>query len=713
MHRRPPTALYAATIFVGAFLLFQVQPILGKYIQPWFGSAASVWTTCMMFFQLALLAGYGYAHIVDGARPRRQAAFHAVMLAVGLGLMLFNLARWGSPLLPSAAWKPDFMRLPIGPIVRLLTVAVGLPFLLLAVNSSLMQAWYSRVSGDHDPYGLYAVSNAGSMLGLLSYPFLFEPFLGLRAQALLWGGGFVLYGLLAWACAWKLARGRTLADEPGASPQPSDRSPQPSAIFHLPSSIFSWVLLAFCGSILLLAVTTELCQDVSPIPLLWVLPLSLYLLSFVIGFSRLSDRLVRVYPWLLVLAVGLAALMLRNTGGWSILAQAAVLNGSLLLACLFCHGTLYALRPPARRLTLFYLMIAIGGAAGGVFVGVIAPLIFNGYWELHVGFLLLALMAPWVMRPKTEDGKRKNGWAWLIPLIVAFALWADVRYRMDSAIGASRNFYGALRIKQDAVGQGDRIIYRNMMLHGSIIHGLQVSRTRWRALPTAYFTHDSGIGRLLLNLPSRVEEGRPLRMGVLGLGIGTLAAYGVPGDTIRFYELNPDVITWASDTNYFGYLGESLADIELVEGDGLLSMKRELEENAPPLDVLVMDAFNGDAVPMHLLTEEAFQVYLGRLADDGVLAWNGTNKHLDFVPLAKAVAERFNLTLRVLPSGGDGKLTQPAIWILLARQPGTLATPALDERAVDLSRVMPVALWTDDHSYLLPLFQSGRPSWAR
>lgn len=692
MNRSAVQAVFGATIFLGAFLLFQVQPILGKYLLPWFGGTPAVWTTCLLFFQVLLLAGYAYGHALAGLRARAQLVVHLVLLAGSLALAGVLAARWPSPILPGAGWKPAPGGHPTWEIVRLLAASIGLPFFLLATTAPLVQSWYARVEPEASPYRLYALSNAGSLLALVSYPFLVEPALALGLQGRAWTWAYLAFALGCAACGALAARSRR-AQPFGVDQILEQYEPRPAA-----GTMLLWAALAAGGSIMLLAVTNQICQEVAVVPFLWVLPLSLYLLSFILCFhdERWCGR-----GWLraLLLAAIVAPVLLFFGPYADIRLQIAVFCFTLVAGCMVCHGELVRLRPAPRYLTSFYLMIAAGGAAGGVFVALVAPHLFAGYWEFHLGLWGCCLLALVVLvrerhRLFYRQGLRAGFYLYVFGLLLlAGELVSHVAWYEHNTEKVERNFYGVVAVYSDYDAQAHAGVYA--LRHGRITHGLEYREGALAGWPTAYFAPESGIGLLLAGYP----RPSPLRVGVVGLGIGTLAAYGHRGEDFRFYEINPAVIRLAGSSPYFHYLERSPAQVEIVPGDGRLSLEREQAAGAAPFDILVLDAFNSDAPPAHLLTREAFALYLARLKPEGVLAVNVSNRALDLRPVVLAAAERFDLGVAWVYQPPGDRFHPGSSWMLLARDRSRLAQPGVARAASSLAGV-PRIPWTDDFSNL-------------
>lgn len=664
---------YGLTIFLSAFLLFQVQPVIGKMILPWFGGSAAVWTTCMLFFQVLLLLGYLYSHwIVRFLSPRGQSLLHVSLLVLSLLTL---------PLSPSEDWRPTGAENPTLRILQLLGVSIGLPYFVLSTTGPLVQAWFAREAPGVVPYRLFALSNLGSLLALLAYPVLVEPLLPTRWQSWLWSGLFLCFAVACGLLAWRGAHGkRTEVLHPGHGPAPAA------------GQYLSWVALAACPSILLIADTSYLTENIAPVPLLWVLPLSLYLLSFIFCFERHGWYRRRWFLPLLVL--GLAAMAYLPTLGLNalpVLVATGVNLAAFFVACMVCHGELARRQPHPAHLTGYYLMLATGGALGGVLVGIVAPTWFNSNYELSIGLVFTALVVAAAVLP----GLASSGTAWRLSAWVSVTLGillligirvADHAEDLAGATVRARNFYGTLRVYP--VGEGSDA-YRSLM-HGQIIHGRQFTAPDRQDEPTAYYGRDGGVGRALL---AKAEAG-PLRVGVVGLGVGTLATYGRVGDHYRFYDIDPLVIELAR--SQFSFLSRTAASTETVLGDARLVLEREPSQQ---FDLLAVDAFSGDSVPIHLLTREAFAAYFRHLKPDGVLAVHVTNRFLDLAPVVAAAAGSFGRTARRVARPGDpDRLTYRSSWVLVSAAPTFFAASELRDVAETIVVPPGFRLWRDDYS---------------
>lgn len=693
--------LFSAAVFVSAFLLFQVQPLISKAILPWFGGTPGVWTTCMLFFQVVLFAGYAYAHLVSARlRVRLQAALHVVLLAVALALL---------NILPTADWKPSGEESPVLRIVLLLSATVGLPYFILSTTGPLLQRWYSLVFPDRSPYPLYALSNAGSLLALLSYPFLFEPLLAMSQQGRWWQWGFWAFAGLCAACVARLVTGGTpeglaLTAEPNeraAARQESSGiggTDGSRAAGISPSRFALWFILALAASAMLLATTNQVCQDVAVVPFLWVAPLSLYLLSFILCFD--SDRWYRRELWAPASTLLIVCVCWVQVYGqrWFLPLQVAAYFGALFAMCMVCHGELARLRPAPRHLTAFYLTLSGGGAGGGLFVALLAPLVFPDYWEFQlclaagtiIGIVTFYHSRGWI-GPNVQPPVAWTGLA-IVLLSVVGVVFTDRLTEHSRSLAIVRNFYGVLKAEVESLNDKQVKSLRN----GRILHGVQYLEAGWERIPTTYYAHSSGAGKAALLL---AERGRPLRIGVVGLGVGTMAAYGRTGDVVRFYEINAADVTMAQEQ--FTFLRDSSADIQIALGDARLSLETEELQR---YDLLALDAFSGDAIPTHLLTREAMKQMLQHMQPDGIIAVHVSNLHFDLRPVVAALADEFSLSsVLVDDRGRDRPGDLSSRWILLAREPAVLQHPSLAD-AVTTPPDKRV-LWTDDFSNLFSVLK--------
>ncbi len=689
--RRHLTAVYAITIFLSAFLLFQVQPLMGKFILPWFGGSPAVWTTCMLVFQLLLFGGYAYAHLITQyLQPRIQIALHLALLFIAI----FTL-----PIAPDHGWKPSDSDAPAARIMLLMTCCVGLPYFILSATGPLVQSWFSRTHQGRSPYRLYSLSNIGSLLALITYPFIFEPAFSVVTQSLLWSMLFVVFAVLCGYSGWGMSRSplaSTPTVQPGIAGAAFERYTSRVRLTWGMTGL--WFLLAMTPSILLLASTNQVCLDIAVIPFLWVLPLALYLVSFILTFD--SDRWYARKPYVAAAVVlQIATVYLASRGSnVSILLQVVVYFGALFSCCMVCHGELAALRPHPNHLTKYFLIISAGGAAGGLFVALLAPTIFVAYYELQIGSLCF-LIAYLCLRMR-EDCVKLSFPAWIYPLGVIAILLAAVGgmsqlgRHQQNALRVSRNFYGVLKVERvHKIEESTEPMLE--LAHGRIAHGSQFIAPKKRRIPTAYYAIHTGIGKLLGGWNS--DDRR--RIGIVGLGVGTLAAYGSSKDYFRLYEINPDVISSAKQN--FTFLSDSPAEQEIVTGDARMSLEFEAPQN---FDILVLDAFSGDAIPIHLLTSEAMDVYLKHIQVKGVLACHISNLHFNLQPVIAGLADKFGLSYRFVVSGADREsAARPAVWALLTRAPEQLSM--LDVETANTPStgqlIRSPITWTDAHNNLL------------
>jgi hypothetical protein len=652
--------LYAATVFWSALLLLLVQPVLTKSILPWFGGSAGVWTTSMLFYQSLLLLGYAYAHVLARRLPlRMQVLTHIALLAASL-LML--------PLQPSVAWKPSPADDPAGRILGLLVMTVGLPYFLLSSTSPLVQSWFARSVPTETPYRLFALSNLGSLIALLLYPIAIEPFLSTRSQMIFWSAGFVLFVLL---CSFAALQSRT-------------GSVMQEVRLKLDRQAWTWLALSTCPSVLWLALANHLSQDVAAVPFLWVMPLALYLLSFALSFDSHGWYAPRIYGWLLPLAWFGIMLGVGQQGLMPIRLTLLVYAFAIFVICMFCHGELARQRPESNELTAYFLTISTGGALGGVFVGLVAPRIFNEYLELPIAVLGSVMLSLWLLYRFPRRRVLRIGAVAAAAGLAAVSVPDSTLKRYVRA----RNFYGTVQVNEAGAADG---VYRSLF-NGTIQHGVQfVSAARSR-IATTYYGPASGAA-IAINKLRHAD----MRVGVVGLGAGTLAAYAKPGDVYRFYEINPIVINIAQ--TQFRYLSESAARIEIVAGDARLSMEREEPQS---FDVLAVDAFSGDSIPVHLLTAEAFDQYFRHLKPGGALAIHVTNKHLDLSPVVQRIAEHAGARALLIHNSSElmNKIYSSS-WMIVTKDTNLAA--AIQYLASPVTKRIP--LWTDDYSNLLRILR--------
>jgi hypothetical protein len=876
---------YALTIFISAFLLFQVQPLIGRFILPWFGGGPSIWTSCMLFFQIVLLAGYLYSHLLCSRLGRGA--------QVGTHLSLLALSVMFLPIAPSESWKPVGDESPMLQILLLLLATVGGPYFMLASTGPLMQRWFNQTSPGRSPYRLYALSNVGSLLALLSYPLLFEPWLKLQHQVLSWSFVYIVYVSFAVWCAIRLLRHSVPDPLTGTTKAVPEQTGVSDVAAAAPGwgRMLLWLGLATCGSAMLLATTNQLCIDVATVPFLWVLPLGLYLLSFIICFDspHWYDR--RVFGLLLLGCSPMACFALREGPSMEIMDQVAIFSVVLFACCMICHGELVHTRPDPKYLTLFYLLVSAGGALGGVFVAIAAPLLFSGYYEYHAGLYatcVIALIAwnvqrvwrqprsptfwiwtlaataqvltvaAWYYVPKSTSLKdidrtvyfgiylliqvaglaftaafetRKRvvvgvwtvasfvqlawltGYArWRFPADVAgseyaaiavgtlasalvavgvllgigrlretfgefvvrtavfgiVALWVTALWYSEtvaswqaSSFGVSvcaalalefavrhfrgpqqpspgfwlwlpsialicflgnrlqdivaeddvdvlhttRNFYGVLRVTEETPDESEEygMPGRISLRHGQIQHGFQYLDEYWKTQPTTYYGLESGVGiaiELCRDIAREDTDQHALRVGVVGLGTGTIAAYGQSGEYFRFYDINSDVRGLAA--MYFTYLSDSKAETEVVVGDARIVMERELAVGqSQQFDVLAIDAFSSDAIPVHLLTTECGDLYREQLRPGGVLAIHISNRFLELDPITRGMAEHLGWhAVRIENDEDDSAGVFSSTWVLLTSSEAFVSAPDIQDVDSEWDETDRILHWTDDYSGL-------------
>ena len=740
--------LYALTIFLSAFLLFQVQPLIAKIILPWFGGSAAVWSAAMLFFQVSLLAGYAYAHyLIGNFKAKAQMQVHGALLIVSAALL---------PILPNPYWKPTQAGDPTLRILLLLAATIGLPYFLLSSTSPLLQAWYVRRSGSKMPYRLFALSNFGSMLGLVTFPFWVEPTLASRTQAYTWSSVYVVFAVLCGLTAW-ISQGSLKSVEAAASgASPAKAEPRPAL-----RELALWVGLAACASILLVSSTNHLSQNVAPIPLLWVIPLALYLLSFILCFE--SDKIYQRWifvPALAALLGFMAYYLFAESGNTHIKQLIPLFAAGLFVSCMVCHGELSRRKPASDHLTLFYLMVSLGGALGGVTVALIAPHVFHSYLELPIGMALCALLT--VITLWDIDLPKIGGWVFgalfclgigaavgylagayfprlgslSVRLTVGMGLSATIGYlwlaqnkfpkldawplRVALCIGLGalagylvrheyeeqkgqrlsvRNFYGVLRIHDDDLSEPDA---ERSLTHGTINHGSQLLSPELRYVTTSYYGENSGIGRAI----RAVQEKGPARIGSIGLGAAVISNYGRPGDYLRIYEIN-SLVEGIAQT-WFSFYPHARADKRILMGDARLTLESQLKSgDIQDFDVLSVDAFSSDAIPIHLLTREALDLYFHHLKPNGILALHISNRYLDLAPVCAAGASYFHKEARTVnDDGGLGSYFSSSTWVLVTSDTSWFLTNPFADADISKTKFPEkFRAWTDDYSNIVQILR--------
>jgi len=691
------STLFGATILGSACLLFLVQPLASKLILPVFGGSSSIWITCLLFFQTGLLFGYLYAHLLASRlAPKWQTRVHVTALLASLAAL---------PILPDPRWHPAPGHDPVWSIFGLLASSVGLPYLMLSTTSPLLQSWFSRARGGQLPYHYFAISNFGSLAALLSFPFFIEPRFTRYQQAVGWSAAYVLFVALCVAVAWSSRHGdRTLA------PPAPNGAPEARSSFN---DLLSWTLLPACASMLLMVTTSMITENIAPMPLVWILPLSVYLLSFIVCFAPRELYWRAVYLPLLPVAMAAYASFLgvpsatasyapwlENLRHERIYLSIPMLCSALFVGCMVMHGEVARLRPSPSRLTTFYLCLSAGGVVGGAFIGLVAPRIFTAMNEYVLTLVIcpmvaLAALLRWrksFRRPRLVYPAIAIGLA----ACIAIAAYGRKEFRDDIADSTllARNFYGAVQVYPAS----DTDFPASILSHGVTIHGLQFKAYNLRQKPTTYYALHTGIG---LTYKTLAPQG-PLKMGVIGLGTGTLAAYGRKGDQIRFYEIDPKIIQLAHHD--FTYLLDSAAAADVVEGDARLTLAAQPSQQ---FDVLVVDAFSSDAIPTHLLTREAFELYWRHLKPDGVLAMHVSNHYLDLAPVVELGNQGWGKEVwEVISTEDEPDDTAPynATYVLVSSRKDFFTAAAFDQRLSVVEKVPKLKMWTDEYTTLWPIF---------
>ena len=675
--------IYALTVIVGACLLFLIQPLIAKLILPWFGGSSAVWSAALLFFQVCVFAGYAYAHLLTRAPPRMQSIVHAILLIAACALM---------PIVPSEAWRTLEIGNPTLAILLLLTASVGLPCLLLSATSPLMQVWSMRQTGSEPPFWLYSLSNVGSLLALLGFPMLLEPYFDAHTLAIAWSVLFGAWALIALWPAW-------IARHSAVVVPTSEHGRRPSV-----SHMALWLLFPACASGLLVSVTAHLSTNVAPIPLLWVVPLSLYLLTFILNFGnrRFYNR-ANFFPWVAAALGCMTYLYMKGDANLHLQYAIPLYLASLFVICMACHGELITREPTSKYLTHFYLLIALGGALGGAFVALIAPLVFESHWEFPILLIATAellVIVQWRRRGPVIMRLIVRG-AMVIGVVALalFLMLTEVKFR-DGYLAVERNFYGVLRVRDDDVGYD---VERRSLLHGTISHGYQFANDEIRELAGSYYSTHSGVGRTLL----ASQAYGPLRVGIIGLGVGVLVSYAREGDLYTVYELNPAVVRMSGE--HFDFVPRARnrgAILNIVLGDARLSLENQPSQQ---FDVLALDAFSSDAIPTHLLTHEAMELYFRHLKPDGVLAVHISNRYLDLVPVCQRAAEHVGRAAVVIEEPSDA-MAHASSWVLITSNIDLLREAPFKGAQLAAATAPPdFRGWTDRYSNIWTVLKFWRP----
>lgn len=691
--------IFVANSFLAAFLLFQIQPLVGKLILPDYGGASSVWNACLLFFQLCLLAGYSYASgLIKYFRVQVQAIVHLSLVScAALWLVIWK-------------WRTlEGLSDPVSSILLLLSLNVGAPVVLLAATSPLLQFWYRQVDSVSSPYRLYSYSNMGSLLALLSYPFFVERYCPLNWQSFLWGGAFLIYALL---CAWMLrmvfVHSKENQDEAFVATDKSSQRPKWSDYLW-------WTVLSACGVGLLLSATNEICRNIAPIALLWVVPLVIYLLTFIITFrweEFYHRSLFGVVFIFLILGNVLLAVLSASSSSYFL--QVLVICLTLMVGCMICHGELVRSKPDSSRLASFYFALSLGGAIGGMFVTLLAPLIFDRYYEWSLVMFLCCILILLAFRfdewKTMEPHNRRRDQKWtvfrLAGLLGLYCLIWGLYGSRNQQLVSTRNFYGVVSLRHLS-----EPVEVRQLVHSATVHGSQPLEESERRSPTCYYGPKSGVGLAIDHVRKQSVDAN-LRLGIIGMGVGTLATYMERGDSISFFEINPAVVDLAETD--FSYVNDSVergVDVTTQIGDGRLLLQKDettsesTDGDRELFDILVVDAFSGDSVPVHLLTRECFEIYWRRVKPDGILAIHISNHMLDFEPVLRGQQLLDGVSAAVIISRATNAFELESHWVLLSRDDSvfndTVWAPYV-EKWNDPSRAV---YWTDNYSSITQILK--------
>jgi hypothetical protein len=702
--------LFGITIFLSSYLLFQVQLIVGKHLLPWFGGTSSMWTACMLFFQAMLLAGYGWAHFIGSKATRnKQALLQGLVLSAAIAALVIQYVSWNAPVLPVLGYEGGAAHHPVLRILTTLITAIGLPYFMLSTNSTLLQKWYF-LRQNRSPYRLYAISNAGSFIGLISYPFILERLTNANTQAVIWFLLFLCYSALHLSIMVSMARRPhsdvppgNIASEPEKKKHPKERMPFRQALV--------WIVLAATASTALLAFTNQITQEIAVIPFLWVIPLSIYLATFIVAFSAPGFYNRGFFGVLLGLFSLFVVFSLIRAKTVPVIVQITGFNITLFVICMICHGEVSLKKPEPKHLTSYYLCIAFGGVLGGLFVTLIAPAIFNGYWELHLSLVACAVLFAFLSgetSSKRRKRKKRSPAYYLFPASLVLVLLLHPVYYYRDSIYSQRNFYGVVRVEQKEVRDPASTV--RFLMDGITTHGFQFTEKKYQWLPTCYYGRQSGVGLALAAHPLK-KAGGNISVGAVGLGIGTVVAYGHQGDTYDFFEINPKVIALAEgERGLFTYLENARSAYRIIHGDGRISLEKMRDANEESMgryDVLILDAFSSDSVPTHLLTEEAFSLYLELLKSDGIMAFHTSNRTLAVAWIVIQQAMNAGYPSAVIIAEGD-KYSFASEWVLVTQNRAFLSLPDIEENIVPyevFSQRYDIHLWTDQYSNLFEILK--------
>ncbi|MEW6991460.1 spermidine synthase [Colwelliaceae bacterium 6441] len=692
--------LFFITIFLGAFLLFQVQPLIAKVILPYFGGGSAVWTACLLFFQAFLLLGYLYAHLLAKLSCfKQQALIHGLLLLASLMLLPIGISA-----IDNTALGTTTMNTPLINILLLLSLSIGLPYFILSSTGPLVQHWFSLVNHSKEPYKLYSLSNLASLLALLSFPFAIEPFFTSGQQSFYWSAMYFVYVammLLLLVNLTKSALMRSIKIQVDAKQGQDYQHDKLVTHKYTPWMPLLWLGFSTLGVILLVSSTNAMTQNIPPVPFLWVLPLCLYLLSFIISFHS-PKWYVRWYWFALFILTAFIALFMFFIGSqFDITSQVVIYSSILFSACMLCHGELARLKPEVSRLTFFYLTLAFGGFLGSVLVAFVAQKLFNQFLEFPLAIVSLFALFSCAIFVEYQRLEKLSVISFSLAIICSVILWQLNLLYVKTDVFSERNFYGILSVKDvDINGKKER-----RLIDGTTSHGTQSLTSELAHIPMSYYRENTGVAIAIEQVSQlKLLEQQSLTVGFIGLGAGTLAAYGKKGDQYRFYELNPAVVDAAK--NYFSYLNNSLADVDIILGDGRVSLAKELKANAKgEFDVLVIDAFSGDSIPQHLLTVEAMNLYWQHLSENGVIAIHISNTHLNLLPLMRGLATETNKALRYFKTKAESENGHDTQWVWLTNNQALLNNPQTKIYQTGLSNNKKTVVWTDDFSHLLSVLK--------
>lgn len=683
-----------SAVFIGSFLLFMIQPMLGRTLLPAFGGSAAVWTVCLASYQTLLLVGYIYAHYISKAKFKTQSITHRVVLAVAV---IWSIAvAVALPVLQDFAGRGGSPAL--GVLFSVL-LFVGIPYVLLAAGSTLIQSWLGRSEsgGGRSVYKLYAVSNLGSFCGLFVYPFIMEPFVPLGVQWWMFGIAMALYLILM----VMLLKATTLSD--GRSLENNSEEPNDSGSAKIN---FLWFLIPAVSVFTLNAVTTHLTLDVMPMPLLWVVLLGLFLLSYVIGFSGFAERKLRILFTLAMVFCGFAGFCSGMTGAKGQFEYALISSlGLLLFGAFFLHSWLYSLRPHTKSLTVFYLGNALGGAIGGILASLVAPVVFDRVIEFPLSlFAVIGVSVVFVLQAGAKPLMRNA--ALVISLGTVALVVAGLFHSEDDreVLARKRGFFGTLEVLSSEARSSQGSGYIHEYVHGSTVHGIQALIPGKERMPTTYFTKNGG-GYAVTGHP-KYRSGEPMRVNILGLGVGVMLSYARTNDYYRCYEISPEAIAIASDPKLFTFVSGCPAELSIACEDARKGLERELAEGVEPYDVIQIDAFSGDNLPYHLSTKEAFELYFKMLKPDGILAINISNWHLNLEPFVKAIGDEFKVPMLVTRCDRDFATLQfSATFAFFCRDPSRMGPPPKGAYLRDMRKVTGCSLPRDDKGSFINLIR--------